>query len=177
MKKTVAGAAVLLAMAGSAGAGTLDFLKGWNTTDLYMGLLVSNSDIDGETGIGQDLNVYNATVGITLPWRFAVEGRFGAGTDQTESLLQDPVSNYFAGMLRYHYTWDNGLMAYAAAGAAVRNHSDLLEDVESTQSGAAFAVGVNLFGSENTAINFEYFFMGGEQATKSIGIGFQHYFR
>jgi len=80
-------------------------------------------------------------------------------------------------MLRYHYTWDNNLMAYAAAGAAVRMHSDLLDNVEETQTGAAFAVGVNLFGSNSTAINIEYFYMGGEQATKSIGIGFQHYFR
>ncbi len=176
MKKTVAGAAVLLAMAGSAGAGTLDFLKSWKSNDLYMGLLISNSDISGESGLGQDMNVYNVTLGHTLPKGFAVEGRFGAGTDQMESLLQDPLSNYFAGMLRYHYTWNNNLMAYAAAGAAVRSHSDLLE-VDKTQTGAAFAVGVNLFGSNSTAINLEYFYMAGEQATKSIGIGFQHYFR
>jgi len=176
MKKTVAGAAVLLAMAGSAGAGTLDFLKSWNATDLYMGLLISNSDISGETGLGQDMNVYNATIGYTLPKGFAIEGRFGVGSDQAESLLQDPLSNYFAGMLRYHHTWNNNLMAYAGAGAAVRSHSDLL-DVDKTQPGAAFAVGVNLFGSDNTAINIEYFYMAGEQATNSIGIGFQHYFR
>ena len=61
MKKTVAGAAVLLAMASSAGAGTLDFLNKWNSSDLYMGLLLSNSDISGESDIGEDLNVYNAT--------------------------------------------------------------------------------------------------------------------
>jgi hypothetical protein len=67
-------------------------------------------------------------------------------------------------------------MAYAAAGGAFRTHSDLL-DVDETQAGAAFAVGVNLFGSDSTAINIEYLYLGGEQATKSIGIGFQHYFK
>ena len=177
MKKTVAGAAVLLAMAGSAGAGTLDFLNRWNASDLYMGLLLSNSDISGQNGIGEDLNVYNATVGYTLPLGFAIESRFGVGSDQTESLFQDPLSNYFAGMLRYHHTWNNNFMAYAAVGGAVRSHSDLLEDVDGTQTGAALAVGLNLFGSRNTAVNVEYFYMAGEQATKSIGIGFQHYFR
>jgi hypothetical protein len=176
MKKSVAGAAVLLALAGSAGAGTLDFLTDWNTGDLYMGLSISNSDISGETGIGQDMNVYNATLGYTL-WRgLGVETRFGAGSDEAKSVLQDPLSNYFAGMLRYHYTWNNNLMAYAAAGGAFRTHSDLL-DVDETQAGAAFAVGVNLFGSDSTAINIEYLYLGGEQATKSIGIGFQHYFK
>ena len=176
MKKTVVGAAVLLAMAGSAGAGTLDFLTDWATGDLYMGLAVSNSDISGETGLGQDLNVYNATLGYTVWQGLGIEGRFGAGSDEAKSVLQDPLSNYFAGMLRYHYTWDNNLMAYAAAGAAVRTHSELL-DVDETQTGAAFAVGVNLFGSETTAINIEYLYLGGEQATKSIGLGFQHYFK
>ena len=179
MKKTAAGAAVLLALAGgSAGAGTLDFLKsGWDASDLYMGLLISNSDISGEEGLGQDMNVYNALVGLSLPANLALEARFGAGSDQTESVLQDPLSNYFAGMLRYHYTWDNNIMAYTGVGAAARKHSSLLEDVESNQVGAAFAVGLNLFGSDNTAVNIEYFYMGGEQATSSIGIGFQHYFR
>ena len=176
MKKTVVGAAVLLAMASSAGAGTLDFLNKWNSSDLYMGLLISNSDISGESGIGQDLNVYNATIGYSLPKGFAVESRFGAGSDQPQSLLEDPLSNYFAGMLRYHHTWNSNFMAYAAAGAAVRRHDDLL-DADGTQFGAAFAVGLNLFGSQNTAVNVEYFFMGGEQSTESIGIGFQHYFR
>ena len=176
MKKTVAGAAVLLAMASSAGAGTLDFLNKWNSSDLYMGLLLSNSDISGESDIGADLNVYNATLGYSLPKGFAVEARFGAGSDQPQSLLQDPLSNYFAGMLRYHHTWNTNFMAYAAAGAAVRRHSDLL-DVDETLTGAAFAVGLNLFGSRNTAVNVEYFFMAGEQSTESIGIGFQHYFR
>lgn len=176
MKKTVAGAAVLLAMAGSAGAGTLDFLKNWNSTDMYMGLLVSNSDISGQSGLGQDMNVYGATLGVMLPKGFAIEGRFGVGSDQTESLLQDPLSNYFAGMLRYHYTWNSNLMVYAGAGAAVRTHNELL-NVEETQAGAAFAVGLNLFGSDNTAINIEYLHMAGDQATNSIGIGFQHYFR
>lgn len=176
MKKTVVGAALLLAMAGSAGAGTLDFLRDWNKTDLYMGFIFSNSDISGETGIGQDMSVYNATLGYMLPKGFGVEARIGAGSDQTKSLLQDPLSNYAAGMLRYHYTWNSDLMAYAAAGGAIRTHSDLL-DVKETQAGAAFAIGVNLFGSDNTAINIEYLYMGGEQATKSIGIGFQHYFR
>jgi len=177
MKKTVAGAAVLLALAGGAGAGTLDFLDDWNTSDLYFGLVLSNSDIAGESGIGQDMSVYNATVGYQLFSGLGVEGRFGAGSDQAQSVLQDPLSRYFAGMLRYHYTWNTNLMTYAAVGAAVRTHNELLEEVDETQAGAAFALGVNLFGSANTAVNIEYFFMGGEQSTTSIGIGFQHYFR
>ena len=67
-------------------------------------------------------------------------------------------------------------MTYASVGAAVRTHDDLL-GVEETQFGPALALGVNLFGSATTAVNIEYFFMGGEQSTTSIGIGFQHYFR
>ena len=42
MKKTVVGAAVLLAMASSAGAGTLDFLNKWNSSDLYICLLYTS---------------------------------------------------------------------------------------------------------------------------------------
>jgi len=176
MKKFVAGAAMLMAVAGSAAADTLDFLKDWKTRDIYLGFVVSDSDVAGETGLGQDMNAYNATIGYNLWGSLSVEARVGAGTDQVTSLFQDPLSNYAAGMLRYHYTWSNDIMAYASAGAAVRTHSDLL-DADKSQIGAAFAVGVNLFGSDNTALNLEYLYMGGEQATSSFGIGFQHYFR
>ncbi|OED43017.1 hypothetical protein AB833_04775 [Chromatiales bacterium (ex Bugula neritina AB1)] len=175
MKKTLVSAALFMTLACNAQAGPLDFMKGWSKSNFYMGLLVSNSDIDGETGAGLDMSVINATLGYSLGKGLSVEGRFGAGSDQAESLFQDPVSNYAAGMLRYHYTWKNKIMAYAAAGGATRVHSNVVE-ADRNQTGAAFALGMNLFGSAKTAINVEYFYMGGAQATKSIGIGFHHYF-
>jgi hypothetical protein len=35
---------------------------------------------------------------------------------------------------------------------------------------------LNLFGSDHTAVNIEYLYMGGPEAMRSIGIGFHRYF-
>ena len=77
-------------------------------------------------------------------------------------------------MLRYHYTWGNNVMAYASAGAGVRIHSDFV-DADSTV-GLATAFGLNLFGTKKTALNFEFLYLGGSEASTSAGLGFQHYF-
>jgi len=183
MKKSLVSAVVLAAMAGGAGASTLDgpktrsmsFLDSWSKQDFYLGLLVSNSDLAEQEGAGQDMSVVNATIGYVLPKGFALEARFGAGSDQPDSIMQDPVTTYTAAMLRYHYTWSNDVMAYAGVGAAVRSHSSVV-DTEGVQGGAAFAMGVNLFGSDTTALNIEYLYMGGTEAMSSIGIGFHRYF-
>lgn len=183
MKKTLVSAALLAAMAGSAGASTfdsiksksMDFLDDWNRHDFYLGILISNSDLSEEDGIGQDMSVLNATFGYVFPKGFALEARFGAGTDQPDSLIQDPVTTYSAAMLRYHYTWSNNVMAYAGVGTSLRTHSDAVE-VNDIQAGGAFAFGLNLFGTDQTAVNIEYLYLGGPEAMRSIGIGFHRYY-
>lgn len=174
MKKTLVSAAVFLTMSCSVQAGPLDFLKEWDKSNYYLGLLVSNSDIEGETGAGQDMSTINATFGYVFPKSLSLEARFGAGSDDSNSLFEDAVTNYAAGMLRYHYTWSNNIMGYASVGVAARSHSNVVE--ADSQSGAAVAIGVNLFGNERTALNIEYFYLGGTESIASIGIGFHHYF-
>lgn len=175
MKKTLMSAAVLVAMMGNAEAGTLDFLHDWNKSDFYLGVLISNSDISGETGIGEDMGMVNATFGYVFPKGISLEARLGFGSDQSDSLLQDPVTSYTAAMFRYHYTWRNNIMAYAAVGTSLRTHSDAVE-VNDIQAGGAYAFGLNLFGSDDVAVNIEYLYMGGPEALSSIGIGFHRYF-
>ena len=175
MKKTLLSTVVLTAMMSNAEAGTLDFLDDWNKSDFYLGLLISNSDISGETGIGQDMGMLNATFGYVFPKGIALEARVGFGSDQTDSLLQDPVTSYSAAMFRYHYTWSNNVMVYGAVGTSLRHHSSAVE-VNDIQAGGAYAFGVNLFGSEQTSVNIEYFYMGGPEALSSVGIGFHRYF-
>ncbi len=175
MKKTLMSAAVLAATMSNVEAGTLDFLDDWNKSNFYMGLLLSNTDIAGETGIGLDMGTLNATFGYSFPKGIGLEVRAGIGSDQPDSMFQEPVTSYGAAMFRYHYTWPNNLMVYAAAGASVRTHSDAVE-ANNTQGGAAFAFGLNLFGSDRTAVNLEYLYMGGESELKSVGIGIQRYF-
>jgi len=68
----------------------------------------------------------------------------------------------------------NNVMAYVSAGAGVRMHSNAV-DADST-AGIAAAFGLNLFGTDKTAINFEYLYLGGNETSTSTGIGFHHYF-
>lgn len=175
MKKTLMSTAVLVAMMGNAEADTLEFLDDWNKSDFYLGILLSNSDIAGETDVGLDMGTMQATFGYVFPKGIALEARFGIGSDETTSLMQDPVTSYGAAMFRYHYTWSNNIMAYAGAGVSIRSHSDAV-DAKNLQSGVAFTLGVNLFGSNRTAVNIEYQYLGGEEELKAIGIGFHRYF-
>ena len=182
MKKTIASAAVALLLAcGAADANeTLDYLrdfnprKDFNRKNFYFGVQAANTDIDGVENGGDDIGTLHGTVGFFFKWGISLEARAGLGSDQPSSLLQDPVSSYGAGMLRYHYTWNEKIMAYASAGAGIRLNSD---DIDSDSSaGLAAAFGLNLFGNERTAVNMEFFYLGGGDASTSLGIGFQHYF-
>jgi len=181
MKKTMASAAVALLLAsGAASANTLDYLRDFNPRDdfdrnnFYYGLQLANADIDGVDGAGNDIGTLQGTLGFFFKWGISLEARIGAGSDQPASLIQDPVSSYGAGMLRYHYTWGNNVMVYASAGAGIRMHSSDV-DADST-AGLAAAFGVNLFGNKRTALNLEYYYMGGSDTSTSMGMGFHHYF-
>lgn len=181
MKKTLTSTAIAMLLAcGAADANTLEYLRDFNPREdfnkqnFYLGLQAANADISGVEGAGDDISTLTGTLGFFFKWGISLEGRFGIGSDQATSLLQDPVTSYGAGMLRYHYTWNNNVMAYASAGAGVRLHSDVV-DADST-AGLAAAFGVNLFGTKRTALNVEYLYLGGSEASTSFGIGFHHYF-
>ena len=181
MKKTLASTAVALLLAsGVAAAGTLEYLRDFNPRrdfnkeNFYLGLQVSSSDIEGVEGAGDDIGTLNGTLGFFFKWGISLEARFGIGSDQPSSLFSDPVSSYSSGMLRYHYTWGNNVMAYAGAGAGIRLQSDAV-DSDST-AGLTAAFGLNLFGTKKTALNIEYLYLGGGEANTSLGIGIHHYF-
>jgi len=181
MKKTISSAAVALLLAcGAADANeTLDYLRDFNPRDdfnkknFYFGLQAANTDIDGVEGAGDDIGTLHGTIGFFYKWGISLEARFGLGSDQPASLLQDPVSSYGAGMLRYHYTWNENVMAYASAGAGIRLNSDVIEADSSAGLSAAF--GLNLFGTKRTAVNMEFFYLGGSESSTSLGLGFHHY--
>lgn len=181
MKKTIASAAVTLLLAcGAADANTLDYLRDFNPREdfnkknLYFGIQAASGDIDGVGEAGDDIGTLAGTVGFFFKWGISLEARFGLGSDQPASLLQDPVSSYSAGMLRYHYTWNDNVMAYASAGAGIRLHSSEVE--ADNTAGVAAAFGLNLFGTKRTALNVEYTYLGGSDAFSAVGIGFQHYY-
>jgi len=181
MKNILAGAAMALVLAcGAANANTLDYLKDFNPRkdfnkkNFYIGLQAANADINGVDGTGDDIGMINGTVGFFFKWGISLEARVGIGSDQGNSLFKDPTSRHASGMLRYHYTWSNDVMAYAGVGGGIRLHSSDV-DTDST-AGLAAAFGLNLFGNDKTALNVEYLYMGGADASSSFGIGFQHYF-
>lgn len=155
--------------------GTLDFLHKAESSRIYLGIQLFNGDLDGVDELGQDMSVLNATFGYKIGRGLAVEARFGAGSDQLDTVAQDPVSSYAASLVRYQYTWDNNIMAYAGVGVGLRNHSRVL-GINENQLGGALAFGVNLFGNDNSAINIEYFTVDGPDRYSAIGIGFHHYF-
>jgi len=181
MKKTLASAAVaMLLTCGAAHANTFDYLrdfnprKDFNKQNFYLGLQAGNADIDGIDGAGNNIGSLHGTLGFFFKWGVSLEARVGVGSDQPSSMFQDPTSTYASGMLRYHYTWNDNVMAYVSGGAGIRLHSNDV-DTDST-AGIAMALGLNLFGTEKTALNFEYLYLGGNDVKTSTGIGFQHYF-
>ena len=177
MKKTIASAVVTLLLGcGAADANTIEYLRDFNPhkdfdkQNFYFGLQAGAAQIDD---VDSDVSTLTGTVGFFYKWGISLEGRFAIGSDQATSLLRDPVSTYTAGMLRYHYTWNQNIMAYAGLGAGIRVLSD---DVDANSTvGLAAALGLNLFGNKTTALNIEYTYQGGRDDVGFIGIGFQHY--
>jgi len=138
---------------------------------LYFGAGFSDGSVDIANGGDKSLGTVTASVGLQLLDFIGVELIAGSASDQTGSILSEPLVTYQAAMLRLGYRWDRAGV-YVMGGQAIL---DIDDQFNNSDAGNAFGFGINLFGNETTALNFNVLdFDDGAFSTATIG--FQYYF-
>jgi hypothetical protein len=100
-----------------------------------------------------------------------LELEVGAASDQTGSILSEPLVQYQAAMVRLGYRWDRAGV-YVLGGQA---RLDVDRSLNTTDAGTAVGAGINLFGNKTTALNLHFLSIDGGTFT-TASIGFQYYF-
>lgn len=138
---------------------------------LYYGAGFSDGAVSISNGDDKSLGTVSAVVGLRFLDYLGLEVALGAGSDQSNSILSEPLVTYQAVLLRLGYRWDRAGI-YLLGGQA---RLDIDSRFNNSDAGNAFGFGVNLFGNETTALNFTVLdFDDGAFSTATIG--FQYYF-
>ncbi len=137
---------------------------------LYYGAGFTDGSVDIANGSDKSLGTVSAVVGLQFLDFLGVELSVGVGSDQTDSILSDPLVNYQAALLRIGYRWDRTGI-YVLAGQA---RLDLDSKFNNTDAGNAIGFGINLFGNATTSLNFSVLDID-DGAFRTATIGFQYY--
>lgn len=138
---------------------------------LYFGAGFTDGSVNITNGGDKSLGTVSGVVGLQLANFVGIELALGTGSDQTGSILSEPLVTYQAALLRVGYRW-NRTGVYLLGGQA---RLDVDSQLNNTDAGNAFGFGINMFGNETTSLNFNYLDIDGG-AFSTTTIGFQHYF-
>lgn len=138
---------------------------------LYYGAGFTDGSVDVANGDDRSLGTVSAVLGLQFLDFLGVELAVGSGSDQSGSILSDPLVTYQAVLLRLGYRWDR-TGVYLLGGQA---RLDVDSDLNNTDAGNAIGFGINLFGSEHTSLNFNFLNID-DGAFSTATIGFQYYF-
>jgi len=139
---------------------------------LYYGAGFSDGSVEvtGDSD-GKSLGTINATLGLQLLDFVGVELQLGNASDDSNSILSEPLVSYQAAMLRLGYRHDR-FGVYLLGGMA---RLDVDPALNFSDSGTALGFGINLFGNDTTALNVNFLRLD-EDAFTTATIGFQYYF-
>lgn len=148
-----------------AGAAQADMSK------IYFGGGFSDGAVANQFGGEKTVGNLSVNLGYRLHKFFGVELEAGSASDDTGSIVSDPLVTYQAAMLRAGYQW-NQIGLYVLAGTAALDIDSQLID---SDGGNAVGFGINLFGNRTTSLNFHVINID-DGAFKATTIGFHHYF-
>jgi len=140
-------------------------------TKLYYGVGFTDGSVNVANGEDKSLGTISGVVGFQLIDFLSVEFSLGAGSDQTGSILSEPLVSYQAVLLRLGYRWDHAGI-YLLGGQA---RLDINSRFNNSDAGNAVGFGINLFGNETTSLNFNVLDID-DGAFTTATIGFQYYF-
>ncbi len=138
---------------------------------MYFGAGFTDGSIDVGTNDDKSLGTVNATIGFNLYDFIGVELELGSASDQAGSIISEPLVQYQAALLRLGYRWDRAGF-YVVGGQA---RLDIENNINASKGGVAMGLGVNLFGSETTALNLHVLSIDDGTFT-TASVGFQYYF-
>ncbi len=139
-------------------------------SNVYYGLGFTDGSIQVPGNGSRSLGTVAATVGTQLTDRIGLELAFGAGSDDPGSIFSEPLIQYQAGLVRLSHGWSNKEVYFLFGHARL----DVDSRLNPVNGGNAWGLGINLFGSKNTAINAHVLNMGSGALT-SAGIGIQYF--
>ncbi|ASJ70434.1 outer membrane beta-barrel protein [Granulosicoccus antarcticus] len=137
----------------------------------YFGAGLADGSVDVTNGSDKTLGAISVTVGLQFLDFIGVEFGVGSGSDQSGSILSEPLVTYQSAMLRLGYRWDR-VGVYLLGGHA---RMDIDSDYNNSDAGNVYGFGINLFGNETTALNLHVLDFD-DGAFTSTTVGFQHYF-
>ena len=137
----------------------------------YYGVGFSDGSVEVTGNDNRSLGSINITAGLQFSRHLGVELELGSASDDTSSIVTDPLVSFQAVMVKLGWTFDR-FGVYVVGGHALM---DVASSLNFTQSGTAFGLGMNLFGNRTTSLNLHFLQLGGGAFTTAT-IGFQHYF-
>ncbi len=138
---------------------------------MYYGVGFTDGKMELSNAGDKSLGTINATLGFQLMDFIGLELEVGAASDQTGSIISEPLVQYQAALVRLGFRFDRAGF-YLLGGQA---RLDIDEGLNSTDAGTAVGAGINLFGNETTSLNFHYLNIDDGTFT-TASIGFQYYF-
>jgi len=161
-----------IVLSGSARADLLgDFLGSRDFSNFYYGVNIGDGTAEINGSDDDSIAILGGALGLRLVDLLGVEVQVGSGSDDAQSLLGDSQVIYAAAMVRVG-TQINDVGLYAMFG---QTFLDTSSRINFSRSGNAIGFGVNLFGTKNTAVNFQYLRLD-DGALANASIGFQYYF-
>lgn len=139
-------------------------------SNVYYGIGISDGGLQVPGNSPRNLGTLAVSVGTQLSDRVGIELALGAGSDDASSIFTESLVQYQAGLLRLSHSWANK-QVYLLLGHARLDVDSRLNPVN---AGNAFGVGINLFGTKNTAINAHYLSLAGGEFTSAV-IGIQYF--
>lgn len=155
-----------------------------DTSNFYYGLAIGGGeiDIDPSSTIASsvsdnnqsDIKDYSFVLGYELFSFLSLEAQLGLASNDNGSVFGDGVVNRAAGLARINYPADR-INAYALLGVGVVNYD--FAGVTTDEVGPAIGLGLDLFGTDTTALTLGAMFQPGDDIDYSaINVGFRHYF-
>jgi len=138
---------------------------------MYYGIGFTDGKMELTNSNDKSLGTINATLGFQLMDFIGVELEVGAASDQTSSIISEPLVQYQAALLRLGYRFDR--TAFYLLGGQAR--LDITDGLNPSDAGSAVGAGINFFGSETTSLNLHYLNIDDGTFT-TASIGFQYYF-
>jgi len=140
-------------------------------TTLYYGVGVTDGSVRVPGNGSKSLGTVTGTFGIQLREGVGIELEIGTASDDMGSILSAPLAQYQAALLRLGTRW-NEREVYVLLGHAL---IDIDDNLNPTDAGNALGFGLNLYGSQTTAVNFHFLSLD-DGAFNTATLGFQYYF-
>ena len=138
----------------------------------YFGIAAGQADIEPDSSVGFDgVTDIKLKAGYDFSKFFSIEVHLGGAGLISD---KDPDLFYTGGFVRGNLPLNSRVNLYGLAGGVYLDDSDNV--FGDSYAEPAIGVGIELYGSDETAIMLEYVQYGLDDVYKTIGVGLAHHF-